>query len=341
MGVLFLGAEYPDFDINGITGSGSWGTTYDTNTGFGFFDTAYARSAMNPQAGSYIASPLLNAASDLWLAWNEGNTVAPQNLVTQRAVILCSGGHADANDRIAVRLTQNTTNLNIVKYNGSSETTLATATAAWAATTRKRFDLHVVLGVSGSVELFINGVSQASYSGDLSFASSVDYIKIRPQYAGSVGSRYSEIIVHTEDTRHMRMQLRAVTGAGDNSGMTGAYTDIDEGPATGGTGIMFTLDGVSSDTAGQESDFTVTSLASGTWAVRAVKLNAMALKGASGPTLVQMGHRISGTTSVTDPVVGDKFFPPAKVYMEVNPVTGLRFTQSEISSAQMALKSAT
>jgi hypothetical protein len=147
----------------------------------------------------------------------------------------------------------------------------------------------------------------------------------------------SEIIVHTEDTRQMRLQTRAPNAAGDTNTFTsGAYTAIDENP-------IDLSDTIYSGTAAQVFQAKFPALATapaGGWVVRARKSTIVAVKGLdAGPSSLDFGEKTNSTAYYPTTVACSNGWTPASLVEETNPATGVRYTAAEAAAIQLSVRS--
>lgn len=322
MGVLFMGAEAEDFAIlNAAAG---------TNNGNGDFSAAFARSYLqNTSGGGFASAPLAAASTELWAHMVPGVTPT----VSQRSLMFCKSGGNVANERIGLKTAAASQVLQIVKFDGTTETVLASsASSSFPTPAWQYWDLYVRLGASAIVTGYVNGTQVVTWTGDLSaLTSDVDWVRF-------CQTRMSEMFAHTEDTRGMRLQLRAPNAAGDSNTFTaGTFTAVDEV-------IADLTDTVNSATAAQVSQMKFPALPTapgGGWAVRARKSTILAIKGLdAGPSSLDFGEKTNGTAYYPTTVACLNAFTAATLTEEVNPATGVRYTPAEALAIQLSLRSA-
>lgn len=171
-------------------------------------------------------------------------------------------------------------------------TTLTNTLAAWVyapTNTSDKLDISWVNAVSGTIDIYYNGVHVFNYSGDTTTeTTAISYHRLH-----NIGNAvwWSEIIVADTDTRSWSLQTLAPAANGNTHSFdtgTPAAANINEITLNDTT-----LDG--STTAGQIDEYTIPAIAAGTWSIVAVGVSARAQKGASGPSKMDLVLR-SGST---------------------------------------------
>lgn len=244
---------------------------------------------------------------------------------------------------LGVQTTETDGYIRLVKWNGSSYTTLATGSKPSA--TGCRFDIFVEnYGVSAHVRVwltYLNGSAPTmlwiDYTGDVASpgVTNLDGLwatTVNPNYLGIWYSAISEVIAADELTLRMRLRTISPSAAGDiNTFDSGTYADVDERDVYG--------DSIQSGTAGQEFMCNTTGMPSGTFDVLSAKVTILAAKDAEGPTKMAIGIKSGGTISYgADQSLGDSLAPYSRA-MVANPVTGLPFTAEEVEGLQIGCKS--
>lgn len=232
---------------------------------------------------------------------------------------------------IFVRTSSTLGRLEISKYDGSSYTQLAVESGiSGLSGTGASFDLKITnLGAASSIALYFNGTLIIDFSGDSSISgiSNLDCVAF---LGGSNEARMSEFIVADEDTRLMTLETFYPNAAGDTSGFTGAYTDIDE-TTISDSDVIYTA------TPDTESQFNLSGMPGGTFIVKAVKLAYRAADGVGGIG-VQAGYRTNGTTYLGDTQTLDGSWATKEELYQQNEDTSNRFTPTEMNALQMAFK---
>jgi len=322
-----MGAELEDFAITGAY-------TFSTSTVSTYADASFVRGVIFDGSGSSTSdnasAPLASSATELW-----AHSATYHNLSSAiRILMLSKSGGAQSNDRIGLKFDLAATPkvIQIVKFDGTTETVLATSSGGIVTTnTKYTLDLYVKLGASAIVTGYLNGTQVVTWTGDLTaLTANVDWVRFS-------GTAISEAIVHTEDTRQMRLQTRAPNAAGDSNTFTaGAYTAIDETPAD-------LSDTIYSGTAAQvfQCKFPALPTApSGGWVVRARKSTILAVKGLdAGPSSLDFGEKTNSTAYYPTTVALANGWTPASLVEETNPATSARYTAAEAAAIQLSLRS--
>jgi hypothetical protein len=196
-----------------------------------------------------------------------------------------------------------------------------------------KVDVHLVnYGVSATVSVYWNGALIISFSGNVAVSgvTNLDSIMMGIQ-SGNGEWIVSEIIVSDGDTRALSLFTMAPTGPGTTDQWTGSYTDVNETTINDSTVV-------STNTAAQSEQFTLTQLPAGSFATSMVKEVARAYSSGT-PTSVALGINSSGVLDNGTPQVLTNAFATYERYMPVNPITGVAFTLAEINALQMNLRS--
>lgn len=119
----------------------------------------------------------------------------------------------------------------LYKYASSSwGSALATSAAPVIVSAGAQIDIHIKRHASGTFDVFKNGASVVTYSGDTTGdASNFGLIHFYGQTSSSNDMNVSQVIVtDTVDTRGWVLCTLQPTGSGSTSAWAGAYTDIDD-----------------------------------------------------------------------------------------------------------------
>lgn len=334
MTILFCGGELDDFVLTDAP-------THSTNSTY--FRTAYARAAMTCSNSGTVGLAASFTASSAFSVTFQGLHDAPVGYGTNPFLSLRTGGSA----RLRLRYASSggsTSNRPVILESvtsGGVATTLATSVTTLPDDIRRRWDVIVDYQVSGRVRVYIDGVSLIDYSGDVtaSSATTLDSLFLACQSTSSSNNvnQYSEVIVSTQDSRTLSLVTMVPNAAGTTSAWTGAYTDVDELTAAD-------VDVLTSATALQVTSVNTTGMPSG-WSnltVTAVKVVASAARGSTGPSKLALGVRTNASDSFPTATTLDTGFSAAvATYYELNPVTGVGWTTTEIDALQIALRSET
>lgn len=329
MTILFCGGELDDFTVVGIV---------NADTASTYRRTTYARAVVMPDntaSAAHRAIASFTASSAFWLTARFYQTSS----FTTNAIFMqfASGG----NVRLRLRMTSSTTpsTIYLEKFDGTTATTLATSSATIAAAASTRLDISVSYGASGSVKVYKDqtlildtGTLDTTAGG----STTLDAVHLSSGNS-SAFTGWSEVIVCTQDSRALTLKVLAPDAVGTTSSWTGAYTDIDEVLATD-------VDVLSSATANQVTSVNCTGMPTG-WSnltVTAIKVLASAARGSTGPSKLALGVRTNSTDSFPTAVTLDTgFSTPVTTYYELNPVTGLSWTTTEVDALQLAFRSET
>ncbi|MCV2877621.1 hypothetical protein OE699_02045 [Sedimentimonas flavescens] len=214
---------------------------------------------------------------------------------------------------------------------GGTLTNVGTS-AVQALGTNSRIDAHLVIGVSGSVEVFANGTSILSWSGDNSNGgayTSCESVEF-DGYASNAAGNPLWCLIADEDTRVFDCQQIIPTGAGAHTDF-GAYTSVDDFAADPYT------DFASSTTVGDKLSAACTDpLArfSTGYDVVGVAVTARARAGNGSPRLKPL-IRHGGVDATGDAALLNGTDSATKHLFTVNPSTGLPWTYAELASMEI------
>jgi hypothetical protein len=174
-----------------------------------------------------------------------------------------------------------TTTLQLVLYTGSADTVVATtAVAILTINTLYKYDIQLInYGVSGTINVYQNGILILTYTGDIRITGISSFNCIQAQSGvdsngwdyQTTQPRLSEVIVASVDTRSLSVTTHLLNAAGSANQWTGAYTDIDE-VAINDTDFIYT------DTADYDAQFGLSNLPAGVFYPLAIKISARAMK---------------------------------------------------------------
>lgn len=334
MTILYAGGELDDFVLTG-------GVTAATSTAF--YRSTYARCAVFATNSSTDGVAASFTASSAFSVTFQSHHAAALGYGTNPFLSLRTGGSARLRLRFAAS-GGSTTNRPVILESvtsGGVATTLATSVTTLPQATTRRWDVIVDYQVAGRVRVYIDNVSLIDYSGDVtaSSATTLDslFLQCQSTSASNNNNYYSEVIVCTQDSRTLSLVTLAPNAAGTTSSWTGAYTDIDEVTASD-------VDVLTSATANQVTSVNTTGMPSG-WSnltVVAVKCIANAARGSTGPSKLALGVRTNSSDSFpTATTLDTGFSTPVTTYYELNPVTGIAWTTTEIDALQLAFRSET
>lgn len=330
MTILFAGGELDDFTISGTVAIDTTNTT---------FRSAYARLSLNVTGAvaltNYAKASFTASSQFSFTARMYGGTTFT---AAQPFLWFATGGSARL--RLKVNSTSPST-VTLESYtSGGVATTLATSVLTITTTTLYRLDVIVDYGTSGRVRLYVDQtlyIDTGTMDVTASSATTLDGVYLGAARTTSNSCEWSEVIVCTQDSRTLSLVTLAPNAAGTTSSWTGAYTDIDETTASD-------VDVLTSATALQVTSVNTTGMPSG-WSnltVTAVKCIASAARGSTGPSKLALGVRTNSSDSFpTSTTLDTGFSTPVTTYYELNPVTGVAWTTTEIDALQLAFKSET
>jgi hypothetical protein len=255
---------------------------------------------------------------------------------------LCVGfGQFSSGNGLCWGIDSGGTKFAIFKFDGTTKTQLAVESGTtFALGPLFRIDMQVSnYGASGTVNLYVNGVSIISFTGNLAVSgmTNMDSVTLF-NYTTNNPPFYSEIFVADSDTRAIQgMQTLALTGAGTTNNWTNnTFTNIN--------GINFSdANATFVNTATQDQQYNVTDPTPPAYSVVACVISArMAHTAASTPTQIKLGYNSGGTVAfgtgaAKTPTVS---FAQVSQIDHTNPVTGVAFAPSDMNALQFDLQSA-
>lgn len=294
--IYFAGGEDSDFYS---TASSIVSTTA------GSYRSTYARCSLVVAATSnvatvsdaiYIQNPTAFSSNAFWLSFQSyyASSIAANTTSFSLIRLLDSSQII----RIAMQGTGTPHLYSIYKINAAGTKTQlgSNFTATIDLNSLHKVDLNVNYNTSGSLNVYVDGVNVFTYSGDVTTDSvtSLGYIRLSCSASVSIGGprQFSEIIVSDTDTRTMTLQtLQPVANGNTHTFDTGipAAANVNEVTLNDAT-----LDG--SSVASQVDQYTVPSLAAGSWSIVGIGVSARMRKGlTSGPTKMDLGVRAGST----------------------------------------------
>ena len=346
--ILFAGGEDIDFQPIGTGFSASLANNvWTADTTAGRFRVGYARQALTLQGtngttqGIYWLRTPAFAASTFWVslrAW-VGTGSGGLNAHSARMLRLL-----DANGvmRLALRgngSTQPTSPFIAEKVNAAgTATTLVTSSAGLASlnpVTPDKIDIAVNYAAAGSLQVYVNGVLVASYSGDVTTdgVTALAYLDLgsigyNTGNSGTVFCAWSEVIVSTRDTRNMSLLTQAPLANGNSTTFTsGVASNVNETLNSDAT-----VDYAAA--AGQLQEYTVSpAVPAGNFSVLDLIHHGRVTAGSSGPTHFQFAVRTGGTDYVSGTIAPTGAFATYAANWETNPNTGAAWTTAQIVNA--------
>lgn len=328
MGVLFAGGEdicFTPIGAGNVVGT----TTTQRRTAFSRCTLGAAASSSANGDGWYGA--LSSASSLFWFTGRVYPLGGVNNLAGVKTLMFRSGSIS----RLELRCkTLNTGDVGIYKVSAAGVATLmASASSNFVANTLRRIDIQINYSTSGFIRLYYDGALVAD-TGTVDVttdgATSLDGFVLGGFSASptTIPGHWSEIIVSTADTRSMSLLTVSPSAAGNSQTFdTNTVGNINEVTNSDSTII-------SSATANQLAQYTVaTPGAIGNPSVNAVSLWTRAQRGATGPQNLQHSVRTSATDAFSGTKALDASMGQQVTTWDVNPVTGVYWTASEISAA--------
>lgn len=329
MSILWVGGEDIDFpNAGGVVG---------VNTTSGGFRSGYSRCSIFSATAtvSGIKSTVFPGGS-VTSAWLGAQLWSQNNTFQQSYDIGFSTSSLVGTPGIYIG-TPSPAKLSIVKFDGTTFTTLASETGnSLANGSLTKIDMQVIsYGASGTVNVYANGALVVTFTGNIAVSGMTNFDSVvigRTQTAGTWCAA-SEIIVATTDTRSLALATLAPTGSGSTDAWTGAITTIN-GISLSDASPNYT------NTVSLNQEAAVNSLPSGNWAIQLVKIAARAAVSAS-PTAshVALGYQKSGTVAVGSAQSPGLSYATLEEYDTVNPLTSAAWVQSDLTSIQLAMQS--
>jgi len=201
-----------------------------------------------------------------------------------------------------------------------------------------RFDLHSVIDpVNGAFELYIDGSLHTAFFGNTTGAATgTTSFKIAgPNPFGVTGYR-GIIITDTVDTRTiLDLKSNLPNGAGFYDAWNGVFTDVN---SVGQNDVI----GIDTDTADEISSFTLDDPnIVGNSQIAGVVLNARAQRTATGPQALNLGVRTGGADFFSPDLALSEIAGNVSHTFGINPATNAPWTQAEIVTMELAIRSRT
>lgn len=325
MPILFAGSALSDFDVN----TGIFASITDTNR-----LAPFILEGMQMRPSDSVRGRFRQEASSYWVSYYGFYQSA--NTVTNHQVIL---------GKTTVRHLM-TSNIAIYVRGGSNSTAaiqlyvdgnLVGTGPAIASSVLYRVDARIRIGEeNGLVEVYQDGLLIISYSGDTSSVGPThDMLMVTggANVAGIGTQIVSGFMVSTADSRLRILKSMALTGNGALNDFTGDYTDIDE------TGIDDT-DFIYSANVGDQSTFIFDKPEiPADYTIDAIVINGRVSKYGDmfeGVTAIQYDG--VDVTSVFNYATPDVIYEGRQAIVDVNPVTGVRYTPEEYAAMEFGFR---
>lgn len=323
--IYFAGGEDVDFTVIGAN-----------PTITGAMRTGWSRCGVQNAANSGVLDPPANRIhfnfstplSNFWFHALFNGTSGNNTANGQQWIRFMDG----ANSRLMVRGTGVAGQVKVSKRTAAGVfTDLVTSSGAplWAASQVHQLDIHVVYGVSGSVDIYFDGNNVGSFVGDTTTDGATTLSGGEFAEPAFVSYQHSELIVSDSDTRSMGLVTLNSTVAGATQAWTGTATNVN------GTTIN-DANFISAATAALVQEYKPTTLPPGSFDVPAVVMSARAVVGASGPQHVDFITRIATTDFASaDFAPGTSFGNIPNYIQAVNPATGVSWVTGDLIAANL------
>ncbi len=258
----------------------------------GWYRSAYARCGLmtNNILTSYWQNWLPFTVSTFWTSARWGFGASSTAAAGYKMV-----AWLDSSALERIRLISTGTNAwKFEKVNGSGTATQLGAgfTLVPTVIVPDKLDVYIVYNAAGTITLYLNGIQYFTYSGDVTTDSLTALNNIRfGSTSNGANTAWSEVILADTDTRSWNLQTLPPVANGNTH-------DFDTGsPAASNVNEIVlsdaTLDG--STTAGQIDQYTIPSIAGGTYTIVSIGVSSRMQKGVSGPSKMDLGVRSGGT----------------------------------------------
>jgi len=319
------------------------GTPSDTVPGGGRFNATYADAALTLNNGDLVRTALFDSAMaettvaaghTLWLRFDwQSSHVSGQDGV----ILYGSDGYPYAKIRSPVAAAD----MQIFGNTGTGAVPAWTQIGANVSTpdARTTFDFALAIAASGphTFTAYKNGVVTLA-TGTFTQAGLVDIASVDFLCWDQYAPTYLSQILATEDisTVGSFVKTSRATGAGAHSGWAGAYTDVNQAGDNNATANI-------SDAAGQQQSYAMgdVTVPAGYW-LGSVFHWLRAKNTGGNPSNIKSIARVASTDYIgasNMPTVGLGYGPAGARY-DVNPATGVAWTQSGWNAAEMGFESA-
>lgn len=343
--VLFASSELEGFDTIGGFGINDYvfnvttAGTFDSNFargGIGMGGYGWAEAIFRDESGAVAPQTEFWVHMDIVPGTLGASTVAPYFVLVDSA----TGQVAFQFDCDGSAGTHN-----FEYWNGASFTEL-TPDDTLVASTRYSLDFYVKIdNVNGALRYYRDGVLIQTFSGDTlhSGFTSIDTLVLfcpnnETGSSGATSTKYSQVIVSTQDTRGWKLATLNPTALGTTSQWTGVNADISDAVIVDENTFLSSIANgdISTHTAADLS-----ALAS-VYQPIAVVVAARARKDSTGPQNLYLGVRTNSADNFPSAVTGlESALRGFRRVMHVNPVTGNRWFVSEINAIEIGVKAVT
>jgi hypothetical protein len=174
-----------------------------------------------------------------------------------------------------------------------------------------KLDCNFDYSTTGFLRLYINGSMVFNYTGDITTDG-------QTEIGGTMHGGFG--------TRDFSLVTCAPTGPGTTDQWTGMYTNVNN----------VTVDDANFDTTTTSGDvqlYTMSGITTGNFDILTLVTNIRATQGAGSLSHIALAQEIGGTQYVTAPNTFPSSYGPTQFIQEVNPATGVEWTQSDVNSA--------
>ena len=317
MAILWTGAEASDF----LLAQAEYSTSLNYNRS-GYSRLAYILDNDGPQLIGLPITPV----SSCWLSTRHG----VENYVTE----WCGLINWENNAFIGYKM--NSSNLALFTYDGSTSTTLATGSLTMdSGLIMYKIDMQVSnYGPSGSVNVWVNGILDIQYSGNIAVNGQTTLDRFWAYNASAIYSSYNtELIIADEDTRAMSLVTLTPNAVGDTNDWNGTYEDIDDY-------LQVDENNINTDTVEDDALFALSDSVAGDYQIKAVNISCRAAD-ADANRGIQIGVKTNGALHFGSTHNLNGGWSQYNNILHVNPETSQPFTVAEINALQVAFRSKT
>ena len=212
--------------------------------------------------------------------------------------------------------------------------TLRATSATGQGATDTRFDVHVVIGVSGSVTVYANGSSIVTWSGDTTDGGSYGNITSVVFRRHNLSFPFGNLLATDDDSRDYEVIQLTTQANGGLTDFTGSESDIDD------TTPSF-ADSITSTTAGDQSTFTLEDIPAGFssgYTVEGVHVSAMT-RNATGDARARAIVRSSGVVGQGDIKSLQPVVATVNHFFTTDPNTSTAWTVSGVNAMEAGVES--
>ena len=299
-------------------------------------DTTFSRSSVRTQTFSYMEANFAGLAEG-WMHVTINIEQFPIALQDEPWVELRDSGTGQS----VLQIDGDDGNFNLEYWNGSGFTEITpTINSFLTQDTVQKLDFHwKIADTDGVFELYIDEALAASFTGDTLTGgfSQIDQVRLlntaHDENSNLYNVYFSETIVADVETIGWGLKTLAPNGDGNSTTWTGTFDDVDD--------ITFNDDTfVSSGTAEEVELFTIEDLGP-SFTVEAVVVAARSRTAVTGPQNLQMAIRTGGSNFFSSNVPVGTGFAGEQAVWDLNPNTGLPWTNAEIDALEIGVKSKT